>query len=373
MKKFILLDHEPWTLSRKQLFFDLFEKAGIQLEVWDLSQWLHSGLHNPDEIEKASYLSKFSCLKDFENHVAKLDCANTIVVEEVYRNWPNRQVFRILSKYKIPTIKIDLYANSTIPSSWMSRIKRISISSIFTIIKNRSKIIMFELYKSIYGIMPPIRYFSSNSNSGRTTAINHPDYEKFKFYPEPKLIEDKYIVFCDIYFPYHPDLVYFYRLKKIPNGKRYQQTLINFFDYLEEKYKMPVVVASHPKANYVGNEFGKRRIIKYKTDNLVAGASMVILHLCNTISYALLNDKPVAFIATNEYLSIDHIRRFFPRLATETFDQKIFNLDIEDWDKIKFKRANRDTRTSYIYNYLTSPSTEDVENSQILFNELSKL
>ena len=48
-----------------------------------------------------------------------------------------------------------------------------------------------------------------------------------------------------------------------------------YFDYLEEKYGMPVVIAAHPKSDYSGGEFGNRSIIKYKTDDLVFNARMV--------------------------------------------------------------------------------------------------
>lgn len=373
MKRFILIDHEPWTLRRKQLFYDLFQKAGISLEVWDLSQWLHPGLHNPDELQDEPYLSTIDNKRQFEQMVATLNPNEVVIVEEVFRNWHNRHVYNTLAKNNIKTIKIDLFANTIIKASIVSNLKRIRIQVLIPIIKNRIYNFLFKLYKRINKIQDPLKYFSSNSYSGRTNAINHPDYENFRFYKEESIINEDYIVFCDIYFPYHSDLIHFYKLKNLPDGVKYQHTLTNFFDFLERKYHMPVIIAAHPKADYKGDVFGNRSIIKYHTDNLIARANMVILHLCNTISYAVLNDKPIAFVGTKDYLSLDNIGRRFYTVATDTFGMKIFNIDSDKLETISFKKVDPDIRTNYIYNYLTTPKIENKENCSILAEELSIL
>lgn len=67
---------------------------------------------------------------------------------------------------------------------------------------------------------------------------------------------------------------------------------------------MPIIIAAHPKSNYVNGEFGNRRIIKYQTKNLIIYADRVILQLCNTISWVTLANKPLIFVTTDDYDSL---------------------------------------------------------------------
>lgn len=373
MKKFILLDHEPWTIRRKQLFYDLFAKAGIKLHVWDLSQWLYPGLSNPDELENTEYLTKVTDENEFVKLLNKETPEKIIFVEEVFRSWANRRIFKHISDLGFDTIKIELYGNTELRQSLIHKIKFINLKNLPKILKWRICAIETKLYNKINKIKQPVRLFSSNGNRYRTDAINHPDYESYKFRNHENIIEGDYIVFCDNYFPFHSDLTHFYKFKRLPDGKKYQKTMTRYFDYLEERYKMPVVIAAHPKSDYEGCEFGSRRIIKYRTDDLVYHSKMVTLHVCNSISYSILGDKPVAFVATSDYLKLGHIRKTLDLLALETLGLTYSNLDEIDLNKITFKKIDGNLRKNYINSYLTSPATSELTNCEILRDTLLRL
>ena len=146
-----------------------------------------------------------------------------------------------------------------------------------------------------------------------------------------------------------------------------------YFDYLEEKYGMPVVIAAHPKSDYSGGEFGNRSIIKYKTDDLVFNARMVTLHVCNSISYALLSNKPIAFVATEDYIKLGHVKKTLDLLAHETLGLSYYILDKVDLNEVEFKKVNEDLRIKYINNYLTSTESSGIQNYKILRKELMEL
>lgn len=375
MKKFVLIDHEPWTLRRKQLFYDLFEKADIPLEVWDLSQWLYPGFHNPEEIDLVPYLHKIKSESDFVDLLNKENPSNTIFVEEIFHLWQNRNVFKHLSRRGFDTIKIELYGNTTIKSSIWDKLLNIKLKQLPKMVRNKINSLRYKTYKKLNRINDsPKLIFSSNAYLPHTNGFNHPDYEKLMLNDVPRIIESEYIVFCDIYFPYHSDLFYFLKLKKLPDGKEYQKRMRKYFDYLEKKYNIPVVIAAHPKSNYKGGEFGDRQIIKYQTDSLVKYSKMVTMHVCNTTSYAVMCNKPLAYIVTDDYLSLPDIKRQIKVLVNKTLGLDYYNIDDKDFEaKFRFSTVSQDYRNNYIYSYLTSKETENVPNFQTLFKILNTL
>ncbi|MBD5216023.1 MAG: hypothetical protein HDS78_05850 [Bacteroidales bacterium] len=373
MKEFLLIDHEPWSVRRKELFYNLFKAAGVKLQVLDLSSWLYPELTISDEIKDAPYLTKINSEKELYDFLSSKNPYNTIIVLEVIKNWKNRKIFKIISDLNFKSIKIELFGNTSITQSLKEKLTQLKFSSIYSIIKRKIESIHLNLYDKLHHIKSYSEVLSSNAISYRTTPFNHPDYERFKFVETKQIISVDYIVFCDIFFPSHPDFKYFYKVKKLPDSSKYQSIMKDFFDYLESKYKIPVVIAAHPKSDYRGNEFGDRQIIKYQTDNLIANAKMVTLHKCNSISYALLHDKPIAFIGTDDYLNLDFVRRTFPNIANKTLGLQIYNLNKTDFSDITFEKVSEPLRLTYIFNYLTSDKTQNIPNAETLRQLIAKI
>lgn len=373
MKKFILIDHEPWTLRRKQLFYDPLEKAGINLTVWDISDWLYPGIFITDGIKDANYLTK---IKNEEHFLACLKIENpakTVIIEEVNRNWDNRKIFKILSFYNYKTIKFCFYEHCHLNVTWKDKFKNLTIKKLYNVIKNKFSYCILDIYNKYYNIKKPDRIFSSNISKYCTDNINHPDYESYRFSQPKNIIDGKYIVFCDIFFPEHPDFLYVSKLKNLSNPIEYRAIMNKFFDYLESKYQLPVVIASHPKADYKGDEWGNRKIIKYETNNLVANASLVISHVSGSITFALLYKKPIVFVGTNDYFKVPNILYEMDSLAKRTLQLSYYNLDNVDFDSIEIKTINEDIRNKYIFSYLSSHETKDTPNWKTLKEQLSKM
>lgn len=368
MKKFIFIDYEPWTVRRKELFYDLFVRIGIPLTVWNLSQWLYPGVNYPDEIKESDYLVKVENEEQFKQLLNKENPYQTIIIEEIPNNWYNRKVFKYLSDYNYDLIKIDLYGNALLSQENVSKWKYLKLKNIPLIIHNKINLVKLLIYNKIHKVKnKKVAIISSNAILPRTHNLNHPDYEQIKFREIRPVIDGDYIVFCDNYFPYHPDLRAIYKYKTLPDGKLYQNLMKSYFDFLESKYKMPVVIAAHPKSDYKGGEFGNRKVIKYQTQSLVKYSKMVTLHVCNTTSYAVICDKPIAFVTTNDYISLPHIRKTMDMLARNTLGLPYFNIEDENYKvSFSFNKVSPVLRKKYIYNYLTSIPTEDTPNEKTL-------
>lgn len=375
-KNIVLIDHEPYSIRRKELFYiDELIATGYHVEVWDMSQFVFPGIKLTDEITE-NYLIKISSLSKIKELLKNTDIKSTIFFVEIHNCWHNRNVFRLLSYYQCTTIKMDLYANLFIKKTLAEKICQFLLSFNLKILSSKISALANIIYNKYYHIRFPNYYLSSSNLHHPDYRINHPDYEKYKFKTHTPIIENKYIVFLDTYFPYHPDLQYFDHFNKNQVticADNYHTTLTKFFDFLETKYHMPVVIAAHPKSAYSGNEFGKRKIIKYHTDNLIINASLILTQTSNAISYITLANKPVIFVMTNASNQIFRYK-FMTQLLAKTLKKKTYNIDnIPDYTCIDDSQIENKTRLNYIYNYLTSPETKNIKNIDTIKSLLQKI
>lgn len=374
MKQVILFDHEPWTQTRKKIFFDLFESAGIPLKVFDVSNYLYKGYQINGSIENAPYLTKISNEKQLIE-TCKTIKKGDIIILECFKRWNSRKIYKIIREKGAKLVKLELYGNSSLEKTKSDYLKRITLRRTPIIVKNRFQNLRLKLYFKLHKINDKFDYvISSSSLDSPDFYINHPDYEKYKYGDTAKPMDGAYFVFCDIFFPLHPDIIYFERVKHLPDASKYRAALKVFFDSIEEKYGIPVVIAAHPKSDYSGEEFGGRRIIKYQTENLIRHSVGVIMHLSNSVSFALLNDKPILFIATDDLMKTGNIKAQFKLMAEDTLGLNILNIDHEISDEaLKFHKVKDELRKDYIYTFLTSEKSageKNTDNIKFIFEKI---
>lgn len=158
----------------------------------------------------------------------------------------------------------------------------------------------------------------------------------------------------------------------MPNVDNYFNVLNNYFQFLERKYKMPVVIALHPKSDYKNDEFKGRLCIKYKTKDLMCFADKVILQLCNTTSWLTLANKEVVFITTNDYDKVGSQKKDL-RFVAKDLDKKVYNIENMNYEEIFFEKIDNKLREKYIYSYLTSKDIENKKNIDILSEFFDKI
>lgn len=369
MRDIIIIGHEPLTKKNKSCFFiNEYIDKGLSVEYWDASVLFYPEMYLNDEIQE-SYIKKFDTLQLIENQLKCINVSKFIFIIEVNENWDNRRFFKLLNKYNCYTIYIDMYGNSILPIPLHDRIYKLFTKNFFTSLNNLLKRIIYKLYKKYFHIKSFQKVFTSSEIIYHTDKINHPDYEEFKKLEINKtniFLQNQYIVFIDTYYPYHPDLKHIYKIKE-SDGRKYQQTINSLFTFLEKKYKIPVIIAAHPKAEYNGDEFDGRKIIKYKTNELIFSSKIVILHASNAISYVVLGNKSPVFITTDDYNSSPILSKRIKALAN-ILGKEVYNIDTCNFQLIKISKIKNYYRYGYIYNYLTSKETEDKRNIDILLS-----
>lgn len=161
------------------------------------------------------------------------------------------------------------------------------------------------------------------------TVIRHIhslDYEKYLEIRDEKSknINEPYCVFLDQYLPYHPDNL---SGGYIIDGDEYYDQLEKFFDKIEQKYNLKVIIAEHPRSSYENkNDILKKfKRIKFKTAELVKDAEFVMGHFSTSISYAVLFKKPLFLLTTD---SINKISLFCNVMNkySQLLEAKIINI-----------------------------------------------
>jgi len=113
------------------------------------------------------------------------------------------------------------------------------------------------------------------------------------------VLSEKYILFMDAGLAHlpavsgKPDSI---------NRKEYLTDMNRLFERLEAEYKLPVVIAAHPKSEYSENDFGSRKIILYKTPALLKYAEFVLAHYSTSLIDLVLQKKPVVFLYSESYM-----------------------------------------------------------------------
>lgn len=368
MKKIVMIGHEPLTKRTKSIFYiEDFIQAGVEFEYWDISQYIFPGMRLIKEVE-APYIRKFSQLWQVRQQLVSADIGNIVFIIEVRKNWQSRRFYKLLSDHHCFTVRIDMYGNTVLNISLWQKLKNVQLERIVKMLSNRLEEYALNIYKTINKVKDFDIVFSSSILFPDRIPINHPDYEKY--FENQLSIKGGYAVFLDIYYPLHPDLLYMMGMKAV-SPLSYQESLRTFFDKVEDKYGIPVVIAAHPKAKYVGSEFGDRKIVQGETDSLVKDANMVLLHTSNSVSYCILYDKPMALIAIRNIVKIV-ICHQLKRSCSISLKIPIFDIDHIDMTDFNPRKLSHEERNEYIYSYLTSKNTEMKRNKDILLDELLK-
>jgi hypothetical protein len=376
MKKTIIIHVTPLLQRLKDGFLiETYIESGFEVEYWDLHSILDNFASYPDELTD-SYVIKFNSFSEVENRLVNVDKKNTIFILAFDFIWRYRQLFRLLVHHNCYLVRIDIYPN---PFSFNQiSFNKYTLQYIFSfhtlkMFTKYFKTTMYQLLKSKTQNKIFKNYFACISSDFRTNKINSPDYEIFKSIKDDssRIIEDKYIVFLDIFFSSHPETIYLSK-NSLTIAKDYQMSMCVFLDWIEQKFQLPVVIAAHPSSSYENQEFGNRKIIKNKTARLVKDADYVITHLSTTTVLAILFDKPLLFIKTNKMnlhagfsLKISLLANYVGKYA--------YNIDKINYDDIEFTKLDRSIREKYIYSYITSKETENKSNEEIILSEFNNI
>jgi len=364
INKLIFIYLKPFSERDYDRFgIDILKKNGFEVEIVSLSRLFFTDEEASFDKINVVYVDSFAM---FEHYVS-MNSRNALYVKAYGESSKLLKINLILSRYGVQTLLIN------------TNILPISINRQSFIYKMRYFFSTFSfknIYQRVYYFankhkVKPNDYVLIGGTEGRKCSgigsqtkyiyAHTLDYDIFISQKEfPSLVEGKYAVFLDENLPYHPDEQFtgceaFLKA----NASIYYQKLNRFFDQLESRYGLKVIIASHPSAHYASfNPFNNRTCIQGKTNQLVQYAEFCIGHFSTSIHFAILHFKPVIFVSLHEinYLFGDFIKEFANKLNRDV----VLIDEIDDVNSLSTS-VDHEIYTSYLSRYIKDLAHSDRE------------
>jgi hypothetical protein len=362
-------------------FIDDLLHTGIDVEYWDLIPFMR-GYHREYNEISPTFLKELNSISELEEQIKKQVKKVVYVVLFPLDN-STKSVYIKLSKLNIKTIYIDWGAMPV----YTSMTKRSKIDRIvgvfrsldyFKLASHSKKILLLQKFNAIKKI--DVAFASGQflvekpRHAAKVVSIPFTDYIEYKKVVGKSRVEaSRFVVFLDINLPFQTDLV----LVGMPqiNPEMYYSELNSFFDMVENTFNVKVIIAAHPKTSLDSCNFGNRTVKRLKTAELVRDAEFVISHQSTSISYAVLNYKPIVFIYTQTMKAMytDTVVNEIMNIA-QYFGSDPININSElDLAGMVLPQIDREVYDRYIEEFIASKSSQHSIPSKVFISEILSL
>ncbi|MFC1624242.1 hypothetical protein ACFL28_02850 [Candidatus Omnitrophota bacterium] len=386
IKKVIFLMENRFNLRDYQRFgIDILKQNSFSVEVWDLSFVLHPKIFNADispDVFDHDGLILFKEMAEAQRKFLTLSNSDFVINLTGY-NFLNLKIYRALSrscsKYAI------FYTNLPEPI-----IKR---AGLVLLLHNFRKLVNFrhlDWWRQLF-MKLPFKLLGARAASLALAAgekslnYNYPvdknteilyihtlDYDLYLKEKDNPCAEKPIAVFLDEFLPLHSEFEMMG--EKIPiNADKYYPLLNKFFDVIEEKTGLKVVIAAHPRSTYerLPDYFNGRTCVRGKTIELIKECKLVINHCTTAISFANLFYKPAMFVTC---AALDNTYQdYWTREMAKWFGKKVVFMDRpHDIDFKKELSVDKDSYEVYKRAFIKADNTEDLPFWQVVANSLKK-
>ena len=364
----------------KRFGVELIRKNGFEVEVWDFTSFMDPDYakrpdHNKINSEKSRI---FSTKKEAISAISNLS-KNCIIICFVSYGYKSYSIFKAMSKRNIPYCTLFY----TFPTFHMRSRKNIfekllmdiPFSALFNYLFINIPIEFLALNPASIILISGEKNIIPKALKGKKTKIIPIHYFDYDYYldeiQKPVANDEAMGVFLDAYIPFHPDWSACWNLLPRISAEEYYPPLCKFFDFLEKKHGMHIVIAAHPRSTYekLQDYFGGRLIIRDRTPELVRRCKFVILHHSAAVSLAVLFKKPLIFVTSDKLQQTiaGEITGFIASMFSKTPVNlnNDFKMDLNR-EFIVDDKLYKDYRNSYI----KQEGTENIPIWQIFANHL---
>lgn len=193
----------------------------------------------------------------------------------------------------------------------------------------------------------------SLTSSENIIKVHSFDYDQY-ISAESKSLQSGIAVFLDEDMPYHSDFIY-NNIPSVVSAELYFQSIKHFFSVIEKQMRVKCVIAAHPRSNYNGDRswcYRSYQIEKNNTSLLIQQADVVIAHSSASIQLAVIYDKPVILITTDEIMQTSY-HKYIEEFSKE-LGCSIINVDkVKKSDKITIEEIDHKKYAQYKYSHIT--------------------
>ena len=340
MKRILILTDIGFS-SRDYVRFGLeILKKKYQVEILDFTEWLSPEYWKSYE-EKIFHCDGYKKIlnqKDFEKSIKEKNIISIIDFLSSDKSYLIKNYFK---KNEIPITKVKpatVLENKRTFTELLLKLfflildpkallKKILMTLNTKLINNKSKFSYnYLIISGLAGLNT-----AEARNAKKIIKAHSFDYDIFLKSKDKTLTLQKepYAVFLDQYLPFHPAAIW-RKEKSQVTAENYYSSLNNFFKSFENKTGLEVIFAAHPRSRYDlwSKYLYGRKYFLFKTPELVKNSKIVLLHTSTAISFAILYNKPIIFLTSNEYKkSFDDFRI---NSYSRTMNSLLFNIDDRD-------------------------------------------
>lgn len=296
-----LVPHAPAMDFPRKFFVQEFTSAGLEVHYWNVGPLMNYNVAFRSSTEGLQY-EQISGFGELRRRVREMR-ARAVFVPQITRNMDSYLVYLLVH---LLDVKTAFFARGYLPHISESRSVGQSLRTLFSG-KGMPAISRARIMNIIFRFLPrPVEYdvtFTAGeiaerlhkAETRKTVPVHHPDLDLI-FSQKKKPKQENKLVFLDDYLTDHPD----FRLTGAATigAEEYHKSLCDFFNRVEQAFDSEVVIAAHPKADYLSDTFGGRRVVFDGTVDLVRNTRLVLAHFSTAISFAVVYGKPM-FLLTS--------------------------------------------------------------------------
>lgn len=397
-KKIIILmndDAEPTERFLDDLLgYSSLEKIGYTVIVYCLNM--------QREIKQFSKIYNIQFLKsnkELELNLKKHNSQDTLIMSILIFDFFSYNTYRVVSKSGLAycAYLLNSWAAELEDSGFRALRYHVSIPNIIKTIKTFKKIshirrLVYDIFphlpKSLLKIKAPdyilcagadsLKYFFWYPVGKNTKTIwgHYYDYDKYlALRKEPSKENNRQIVFIDQKLAEDPTII---NQNTSINKQLYYLSLDNFFNFIEAKYDVEIVVAAHPNAsiNYYSDCFQDRKIIYGSTATAIMNSKATILHSSGSRSFVALFRRPTIFIINNEAKKNEEFYKY-TLYSANFFNKKLINIDntadIESFDLDSEMLIDEQCYAYYIEKYIKKNGSLEMPVWEIFHREINAI
>jgi len=340
---YLLISWPTNERSSTRLGLDVLRKNGAVFKVLNLFELLY-----PHLVKKSSQTQRYD---------------NEIMVH----SWKELESFLKEEKKILNFLNIK---KQTLKVFWLlTQLNRVYIS--FSNMPLPSKkslklsLLAMVLKPATYGAMikPERRFpFSRETEFIPIHSIDYDTMLRFEKGKHTRIIQEKYIVFLDQNLPFHEDFIRDNESSYV-TPDAYYGTLNHYFKHVEQATGKKVIIAAHPSTKDVDRWHFQS--IKDHSINLIKYADAVLMHSTTAVSFAILYEKPLAMIVTDEIV-VSKMHPFNQQLSLE-LGLPMINVNREIQVDFTY---NKSKFLAYKHNYISNSPYRDLLSMEIVLKEI---
>ena len=382
--RIIYLIESPFNQRDYERFgIEIFIRAGFEVYVWDFTPFLRPQVARsvipPDPIKYKNFM-RFNSKRGAVAAISKerKDC---FIVSLIPYNISTFSIFRQISKKKIP---YSIFISNSIPDPYNNKSNKYLLIKIKRITPRKLINHLFiKIPFFLFGVSPATLALAGGARSPtKMSLINYKtevvwihtlDYDIYLGNKESVQGGTKMAVFLDEYFPFHPDYIHTGTNPPVTPDE-YYPPLCKFFNYVEKKLCLNVVIAAHPRSHYdkMPDFFQGRKVIRGKTFELIKDSKFVIMHASTAINFSVLYKKPMIFLTMDRFeKTVDggYISKFASYFRKTSINiSRNAGIDLE-----RELSVYEEGYAKYKYDFIKTEGTEEAPFWQVVANKIKSL